>query len=114
LPDVEFCFFTKLFFFLNHIKKEENCLIIFLKGHNVRIDKLAGWWWCTPFIPSLGKERQVDLCEFQDSQGCTVKPCLKSQTKPNNNNKVDILWKSVGKEFANSLFASSPQAWRSS
>jgi hypothetical protein len=22
---------------------------------------LAGWWWCTPLIPALGRQRQVDF-----------------------------------------------------
>jgi hypothetical protein len=22
-------------------------------------------WWCTPLIPALGRQRQVDLCEFK-------------------------------------------------
>ena len=22
------------------------------------------WWWHTPLIPALGRQRQVDLCEF--------------------------------------------------
>ena len=39
-------------------------------------------WWCTPLIPALGRQKQVDLCEFkarlvymefQDSQGYTEK-----------------------------------------
>jgi hypothetical protein len=24
----------------------------------------AGQWWCTPVIPALGEQREVDLCEF--------------------------------------------------
>jgi hypothetical protein len=49
-------------------------------------------WWCTPLIPALGRQRQVDFwvlgqpglqSEFQDSQGYTGKPCLeKPKTKP--------------------------------
>jgi hypothetical protein len=42
-------------------------------------------WWCIPLILALGRQRQVNLCEFeaslvyrefQDSQGYTEKPCL--------------------------------------
>jgi hypothetical protein len=22
-------------------------------------------WWCTPLTPVLGRQRQVDLCEFE-------------------------------------------------
>jgi hypothetical protein len=50
----------------------------------------AGWWWCMPLIPALGRQRQADFwvrgqpglqSEFQDSQGYTEKPCLKKQKK---------------------------------
>ena len=27
----------------------------------------AGQWWRTPLTPALGRQRQVDLCEFKDS-----------------------------------------------
>jgi hypothetical protein len=45
-------------------------------------------WWCTPFIPALGRQRQADFwvrgqpglqSEFQVSQGYTEKPCLEKQ-----------------------------------
>ena len=28
---------------------------------------MAGWWWHTPLIPALGRQRQVDLSEFEAS-----------------------------------------------
>jgi hypothetical protein len=32
------------------------------------IKKEVGWaWWCTHLIPKLGRQRQVDLCEFEAS-----------------------------------------------
>ena len=50
-------------------------------------------WWHTPLIPSLSRQRQVDLYEFKASlvyrrscyrtamaTGCTKKLCLKKQT----------------------------------
>ena len=55
----------------------------------------ADQWWHTPLIAALGKQRQVDFCEFKasllykvssrTSQGCfTEKPCLKNkQTNKN-------------------------------
>jgi hypothetical protein len=52
----------------------------------------AGQWWCTPLIPALGRQRQADFwvqgqpglqSEFQDSQDCTEKPCLKKPKKKN-------------------------------
>ena len=27
-------------------------------------DRLAGLWWCTPLVPALRRQSQVDLCEF--------------------------------------------------
>jgi hypothetical protein len=56
----------------------------------MRQDLKVGRWWCTPLAPALGRQRQVDLwvqsqpglqSEFQNSQGCTEKPCLKKQTR---------------------------------
>jgi hypothetical protein len=56
-------------------------------------------WWHMSLIPALGRQRQVDFwvrgqpglqSEFQDSQGCTEKPCLekpkrkKKKKKPRN------------------------------
>jgi hypothetical protein len=49
--------------------------------------KWAGQWWRTPLISALGRQRQADFwvwdqpdlqSEFQDSQGYTEKPCLKT------------------------------------
>jgi hypothetical protein len=37
-------------------------------------------WWHIPLIPALRMQRQVDLCEFQDSQNYIVRPCLKHKT----------------------------------
>ena len=29
--------------------------------------KLVRQWWCTPLIPGLGRQLQIDLCEFKAS-----------------------------------------------
>ena len=53
---------------------------------------LWSWaWWRMPLVPTLGKQKQVDLCEleaslvykskFQDRQSYTENPCLKKPTK---------------------------------
>ena len=32
------------------------------------IERQLRWpWWCTPLIPALRRQRQVDLCEFEAS-----------------------------------------------
>jgi hypothetical protein len=38
----------------------ETVELIFKKGK-------AGWWRLTPLIPTPGRQRQVDLCEFKAS-----------------------------------------------
>jgi hypothetical protein len=51
----------------------------------------TGQWWCTPLIPALGRQRQMDFqvrgqpglqSEFQVSQGYTEKSCLKKKKNP--------------------------------
>jgi hypothetical protein len=52
--------------------------------------RLIAWqWWKLPLIPALGKQRQVELCEFkarlvykaQDSKDYIEKTCLEKQNK---------------------------------
>jgi hypothetical protein len=31
------------------------------------------WWWYTPLIPALGRQRQVDLCEWTMKWKCRIK-----------------------------------------
>jgi hypothetical protein len=77
--------------FLSHIMS-----VFYICNCLLRVLARAGQWWCTPLIPALGRQRQVDFLvrgqpdlqsEFQDSQGYTEKPCLEkpkpNQTKPN-------------------------------
>jgi hypothetical protein len=55
---------------------------------------MSAWLWCcTPLRPALGRQRQVDRCEFeanliyrefQNSQGYTEKPYLKKASKQTN------------------------------
>ena len=52
---------------------------------------LAGRWWRTPLIPALGRQRQVDLYEFETSliyrassrtgTKTTEKPCFEKAKK---------------------------------
>jgi hypothetical protein len=60
--------------------------------------KQGSWvWWCTPLIPALRRQRQVDFrvrgqpglqSEFQDSQGYTEKPCLENKQTNKQTNKA--------------------------
>ena len=49
-------------------------------------------WWLTLLISALGRQRQAQISEFQDSQGYAEKPCLEKQknkkTKKQNQNKT--------------------------
>jgi hypothetical protein len=61
------------------------------------IENVSRAWWHTPLIPALGMQRRrisefeanLVCSEFQDSQGYTEKPCLKTnkQTKKKTKNK---------------------------
>ena len=33
----------------------------------IHIDTFARWWWRMPLIPAFGRQRQVDLSEFEAS-----------------------------------------------
>lgn len=35
--------------------------------YNCQIIIAARWWWITPFIPLLGRQKQVDFGEFEDN-----------------------------------------------
>jgi hypothetical protein len=35
------------------------------KWNRLEDKRLARWWWLTPFISALSRQRQVDLCEFE-------------------------------------------------
>jgi hypothetical protein len=72
--------------------------------HTQKEKKKMSWAWCTPLIPALVRQRQVDFCvrgqpglqsEFQDSQGCTEKPCLRKPKKKKR--KKGFLLKNGGK-----------------
>jgi hypothetical protein len=82
--------------FLLHIKNLLFKLIrdFEVKIYNFSISSLKIWgqaWWHKPLIPALVRQRQVDFLvqgqpdlqsKFQDSQGYTEKPCLKTLPQP--------------------------------
>jgi hypothetical protein len=76
-----------------------------LKVISLKISRLRGAWWHTPLIPALGRQRQVDFwvrgqpglqSEFQDSQGCTEKPCLEKSKKKKKKSRLSKTPKSFG------------------
>jgi hypothetical protein len=38
-----------------------------IAGSMLKAVNVARWWWCTPLIPTLGRQRQVGLIEFKAS-----------------------------------------------
>jgi hypothetical protein len=69
----------------------------YIEKPHIKKYKIAGWWWRTPLVPALGRQRQADFwvwgqpglqSEFQDSQGYTEKPCLK-KTKQKKQNIIE-------------------------
>jgi hypothetical protein len=36
--------------------------------YEIKINKSGGQWQCMPLISSLGRQRQINVCEFKDSQ----------------------------------------------
>jgi hypothetical protein len=59
-------------------------------------------WWRVPLIPALGRQRQADFwvwgqrglqSEFQDSQGYSETPCLKTNKQTNKQTTTKSCWK---------------------
>lgn len=45
--------------------------------------------WRVPLISGLGRQRQADFCEFHNSSGFTVTPCLKEEKKEEENEEEE-------------------------
>jgi hypothetical protein len=85
---------NRLKFYLNFLKYDERKTShrFFFSHSNHRSQA----WWHMTLIPSLGRQRQVDLCEFEDSlvyivefqvsQGYTVRPRLKKNRNKQSSN----------------------------
>jgi hypothetical protein len=83
-----------------HFTLKDSAIPSFRKNVIIRSHEKArrSWaWWLTPLIPALGRQRQVDFwvrgqpglqSEFQDSQGYTEKPCLKTKQNKTKQNKT--------------------------
>ena len=50
----------------------------------------------TPLIPALGKQRQVDLCEFKASLNYRVRPCFKFQAATKTKTSQYLSWDGFG------------------
>ena len=53
---------------------------------NPKKKNTAGRWWRTPLIPTLGRQKQADLCEFEASLGYRKKQ-KQNQTQSKQTNK---------------------------
>ena len=53
-------------------------------------------WWYIPLIPALGKQRQVDLCEFKASLNYRVRPCFKFQAATKTKTSQYLSWDGFG------------------
>jgi hypothetical protein len=71
---------------------------LFVWYFELRVNKRGWVCWRTPLIPVLGRQRQADFwvwgqpglqSEFQDSQGYTEKPCLKTNKQTNKQKRVN-------------------------
>jgi hypothetical protein len=73
-------------------------------------------WWCTPLIPALGRQRQVDLCEFEASllykvSYRTARATQKNQKERKKKRKKEkkevrcFMWRRHSENFCNSVIS---------
>ena len=58
--------FCLMSIFIYYSLKEISTMVMFSYSFKIR-GHSAGWRWCTPLIPALGRQRQAALCEFEAS-----------------------------------------------
>ena len=67
-----------------HLTLLKKMFLIFKKGGRRKHKKVlvSQAWWCTPFVLALRKQRQSDLCEFEDNLVYKASPRQPTQRNP--------------------------------
>lgn len=60
------------------------------KGEKEKTRRKYWLWWHVTLLPTLGRQRHKDLCEFKTSQHYLVRSCLEGVNKTKTKTKMDI------------------------